>query len=285
MNHPTEPDIERVVTGSPVLTQEQKKIIQEHISLCSFCREVYDTLREVHFEVRTHLLDEPSEQVKKMVDSIFQKDKPLAQILHLFPLQRISSKKIEQPLVIALAAQSPQMKPRYTTVQTLTTTDENTYIKILRDNNTGKYAAQVIADDPAFYENVLVSFEGQAGFYLTNSVGEIQLSDFDRLDFKDIHALIHLPRAVFTISEEEKIKIRSNEICTIQSITGEELIISFETAEQKAKVNYLPASAATATPHSLLLVTQNKNELHHFERNVVEIQCASLMESQEIKVF
>ena len=242
MKHPREIELERYAIESPLLTVELRQKLQEHVSLCSYCRDVYTALREVHSEARRRTLEEPSDQLKEWIATVDPTIRSAKFILRLHPAAYSISITQDKPNMIVLAAQDTKILPRYTAVQTLTTTDESTFIKILRDNEQDSFRAQIISDQPQFIDQVIVSFDSIEELFFTNHKGEFQFGNRASLNFKNLHATIHLPESIVELH-----------VADIQNILSQNRL-------QIADANGIPVSIEHRAAHDDLLITMEGYE-------------------------
>ena len=284
--HPPENILERYVLNEERLDREQRLRVSRHIEECAFCRERVMMFRTVYvaFEQAS---DGASHQYIRKTHAPIPSSAADARLftLELRPLHRRSNVSDAAPSVIALAAQDVQRKPRYVVIQTLVTSDDSTFIRVLADTVENVTLLQVVSDNPSAASFVLLQFAGVDDYFVTDGEGQVRIPSPLSAAFTGNGAFIHLPRAHAHLQPENVVR-HSMKTSLLETAEGMVELSLASTARDAVQVTFIPKERPEI-PRRALLLRRADAEARVFilDENTVRVPLALLEECSDLIVF
>ncbi len=251
--------LERFVLNTSAFSPEMLSEIQTHLAVCEDCQREYETILIFYKEVEQLNNEGVSPEAIKLTRRITKSEEQrIAQIIPLFPEQKIKQMQSFPHSVLALAAQQTDLKLRYIPVATLTSTDEQVILRFIQNSDTGTYILQIHSDDRNAYEHVIVTFDALPGEFVSDKNGRVQLDTINVEDVNELHAFIHKVEIQCTIEESMFNNLETNNECTL--FFDDDINIQCTLYADKQFVNIRINSSHSFT--SLLLVDGDKT--HHY---------------------
>ncbi|HEQ99131.1 MAG TPA: hypothetical protein ENO22_07305 [candidate division Zixibacteria bacterium] len=197
--HPSRDDLELYVIDN--LEPSRAEAVKEHLRACEFCREVVEDFKSFLESVDSISKQETPLRYKNLARNIF--DRSLYG--HRYNLSLITNQFDNSVHYLAADGEGSddEAVPAVMGLATLVSDDPDLVLKIMHDSKQNSDYLQVIADDPAYYANVLVqSPEIDKGF-VTDSNGKALISDLKIQDFQEHAWQIRMPDAVFSLEPFE----------------------------------------------------------------------------------
>ncbi len=191
MQHPTRNQLEKFAGGaSPDVA------ISRHVEECEFCREMIERLRS------RALSDTELESSSTTPTLTGQAEACFTAALRG---RRIALKVLARQAPKAsglLAADSPPAaQPETAAVATFFSEHPEVVLRLVHDARAGTDHVQVIADDAALFDHVLVCLPHREREFLTDSVGRAQIDSPPLMSPEDSDWELRLPEAVFELPE------------------------------------------------------------------------------------
>lgn len=142
--HPQEEDIDLFVHAPDSLDVDRRTVIESHLAGCDFCRAMESFFRDFYGVLEKYSGRENS-RVEQFLSDLEFRDS----IIELFP-HRFTPNPAEfgDHVMTVLAAKSEAKNLyRFSSVCTLVSKDEQTLVRILRDNDDEDYRLYLIKDD------------------------------------------------------------------------------------------------------------------------------------------
>ncbi len=143
--HPKEEDIDLFVLAPDKLDRERRKDIEFHLSGCGLCSEMASFFRDFYAELGKHTLQDNSH-----VEEFLSRLKHQEPVIDLFPHRFMPNPAEFGDHVMTVLAAKSETKDlyRFSSVCTLVSKDENTLVRILKDNGNQGYKLFLITKDP-----------------------------------------------------------------------------------------------------------------------------------------
>lgn len=143
LNHPPENDLELLATTPERLSAVRRTELEGHISSCSSCNDIVLLLQSFHRELTAG--DTSRRKAELLLDRLFQHPN----VIHLRAYRYTPDpSQFGRNVMTVLAAKSeggPQY--RYSSICTLVSHDEQTVVRILKDNDNNSYKAFLISKE------------------------------------------------------------------------------------------------------------------------------------------
>jgi hypothetical protein len=129
-NHIQEFDIELTILEPGKVSDSRRNEIAHHLRECSACREIAVMLQSFYSELNTETTESP--RVEEFLESLT--GKPVIIQLHPYQFSPDPSEFGEHVMTVLAAKSETVSNYRYSAVCTLVSRDENTLVRILKDN-------------------------------------------------------------------------------------------------------------------------------------------------------
>jgi hypothetical protein len=238
--HPMDIDIERLAADSPFLNAAEKDRILLHLDVCAFCRELYDAFVDVHATVRTALQEDPSAGIVAKLDALHGRPpRRRAHIIPLFPIRKEANGAAHGHHAVAMAAKDADTGPRFVVLCNAATRDERAMLRVLRDTRDDTCRGQIVSEDTALFDTVLISFDGIDGYLGTDETGLFTLDPVLAEAAAERSPRLHLAVAEFHIDETMMAVLRAQGSLQATNAEGDAAVLHVETPSEASVVMHL----------------------------------------------
>ena len=279
--HPT--NLELFVLTPSDLDMELAELITRHLDECAHCADVRNEIvlfhRLLNDELTFSHLDK--EDFPHVAPSIPHHDQNAIYPIQLSP--RFSKRTISQPPpgILALAAQDSSSRPRFTSIETLASSDQHSLLRIVRDNVQGKVLGQVVSDLPACYDHSIITFDEIPGCFIPNRHGEISIELPKSVKTENLRGFLHLPVARFDIGEEASCDPPTQE--SRLTVSMGEYVLAMEFSVDGLRIRDL--SSVSERARFLMLVAGDSQIIHLLLDGVCTCAMEEIPKSFELLLY
>lgn len=173
---PSREQWDRYLLGEELI---ERKELEWHLAMCSFCRLLVNERRNFLAGL-TQVWNEASRP------TVIE-----------FRLIAGAAQQLQGSGLLAAKGDSEDSTPE---TATLSSSEQEMLLRVLRDAHSQEVWMYLIAEDPAMYANVIVKPFGEEREYVTDSQGRINLGVIEWPQSNLLKAEVHLPKALFNLS-------------------------------------------------------------------------------------
>jgi hypothetical protein len=194
--HHSEEHIDQLARmASPAMTDE-------HIKVCSVCRERFEFLRSYYDALERELAQSPDNRIEKLASSL----RP-SNIIELKPYHaQADVSALGADGVLVLAAQSiADQEGSVITVATYASEQRNTLVRVLHNRDSDAYSLYVLSDDQSLREYVIIAVRDstqQMHFAATGGDGVAEMKIPSSVEWGKASLVLLTPLASFNLSEK-----------------------------------------------------------------------------------
>jgi len=285
--HPKRHELELYALNG--LDSSRRTELTSHLEKCQFCREIIDDFQAYLASVDDVSADDMPLKAHALADKIFNQSIAGRVIeMNLISSDRNSGKHI-------LAADGKQKDNNSTSdivgLATLVSEDPDLVLKIMHDKNSDQDYIQLIADDPAFYSNVLVQSPDIQDGFITDQDGRAVI-ERGTVDHPEKHAWqIKMPDAVFKLEplEYDPDKTEFSKEVVLETDKSDKIKVIFhrKSGHKQIDINILELDGQTEFDNIRICINQQNSSDTGFIKHGDSV-CFDLVDSDsqiDIRLF
>ncbi|MDH7515023.1 MAG: hypothetical protein QHI48_03985 [Bacteroidota bacterium] len=268
---------------SPEETAELRLLLESS----PYWRELFTEMKSYYREVEglSELEPSPAELAlwRKLTKSS-EPDHPT--ILKLSPEIRQRPSHGRKPRTLKLAAQESLVRKRVQHCETFITPDESVLIRVLKNNEQGRYFFQVHSDNPIYSSGIVVTFDGVTGGFLTDACGAADMGSVSSLPPQLLHAYVHPSIDAFDIRDEDRETLVNTGTIMLTGSQGNNLRVDAQCGSERIHVSFLPVSPVTEAHFIAITYREGLNPtVTHLDSNRAMFSTVHLDIMRGIEVF
>jgi hypothetical protein len=285
--HPDVETVEKFAIDPSAIPGAEAECLRAHFESCSSCSELLVEMTAYYEDVKNLSDPDISEAETRLIRRArLPVENREPRIFRLSPEIRTATIGHARPPVLALAAQESTVRQRFLHCGTLTTTDESTLIRVMKDNEQGTYFFQVLSDSPDCAARVLVTFDGIAGEFVTDGHGEASLGAIPDPSVRELRAYVHPAVDVFHVSDEDLDGLRSSGSAILTGSNGSRLRIKALSESPRLQVEIVaPDNGSGPSIASILFLVENHSAFLQLKDNETSFDASIMTAGTEIRVY
>lgn len=282
--HPIREEFDRYLQGTLECARRQQ--VEKHLLDCNFCAELVKNLK-LRQKFSSHSLTEDMPpNLEEVADRLF--DLSLrGTLIELTLLERHSTGPSSLMAADGLSREDMGVE----NLATVYSENPEIVLRLMRDNKAGQCYVQVVSDDPALYENMLVELPDIGRSVITDKNGRAQIDDIDPDQISDMRWRIRLPDVVFDLEsltfDPNQTEYRKETI--LESKQGDRIRVSLEGMgdgkQIELEVLQLDGSAKIGRLHMVVSVDDDIQRFSLEGKKSVVIETGSLPGKIRIRLY